>query len=630
MYPVSKGFLAHTAYCEKFKLSHKSAAVNAPSAHLIRARSPRFSWRLFGELIEPDVLLLLLATACAFCVAIMNIHIPIALGDLINTISDIVKDGGGGGGGGVPIFDKLYGPCVKLVWKYALQSSLTFLYICSLSSFGERLAARMRVRLFKSIMEQDVAFFDANKTGGIVSRLTTDIQDFKSSLKQVISQGLRSTTQILGCGVMLFKISPKLTYLMILVLPGIILIGTGLGSFLRQLSRNSQEQLATAMSVADEAIGNVRTVRAFAMEPKEIGWYSSEVNRAKRLSELLGVGIAAFQGLSNLAINGVVLVVLYAGAVLIDRGEMRPGDLMSYLIATQTVQKSLGNVSVLFGQLVRGMTAGTRVFEYMELRPSMKLTGGRRLPKDNIKGEITFTDVKFTYPTRPDHTVLHNLTLNIQAGKMTALCGSSGSGKSTIAALIEGLYEIDNGTIEIDGVNIKDLDPSWLRGDLIGYINQEPTLFATTVMENIRYGCPNAKDHEVYEAAKRANADGFIRAFPQGYDTVIGERGATVSGGQKQRIAIARALLKDPRILILDEATSALDAESEKIVQDAIEELIRGRTVIVIAHRLSTIQNADTIAAVSHGKIIEVGTHAELLDKEGLYAELIRRQTADI
>jgi len=238
--------------------------------------------------------------------------------------------------------------------------------------------------------------------------------------------------------------------------------------------------------------------------------------------------------------------------------------------------------------------------------------------------------VKFTYPTRPDQLVLDSLSLEVKAGKMTALCGSSGPGKSTIAALIERLYDIDGGTIEIDGVDIKELDPSWVRGELIGYINQEPTLFATSVMENIRYGAPYAKDQEVIEAAKKANADGFIRAFPQGYDTIIGERGATVSGGQKQRIAIARALLKDPRILILDEATSALDAESERMVQDAIDELIRGRTVIVIAHRLSTIQNADVIAAVSHGKIMEVGTHDELLTKNGLYAELIRRQTSDI
>jgi len=331
--------------------------------------------------------------------------------------------------------------------------------------------------------------------------------------------------------------------------------------------------------------------------------------------------------MANFAINGIVLLVLYTGTVLIDSKEMAAGDLMSYLVATQSIQKSLATISVLFGQVVRGMSSGARVFEYMEIRPTMRLSGGLRIPKESIKGHISFSDVKFSYPTRPDQVVIHNLNLDIAPGKTVALCGSSGSGKSTIAALIERFYDVEGGSILIDGVNIKDLDPSWVRGELIGYINQEPTLFATTVMENIRYGSPDATDQEVYEAAKRANANDFIKGFPQGYNTMVGERGTTVSGGQKQRIAIARALLKNPRILILDEATSALDAESERIVQDALDKLIKGRTVIVIAHRLSTIQNADLIAAISKGKIIELGSHADLLQKNGLYADLIRRQT---
>jgi len=624
VYPASRNLLFQVGNCEGVKLSHKSRVANVQ--HLVRVREPRFCWHLFNEFIQPDILILIFASICAFWVAIINIQVPEALGELINQISEVIKNNDTT----VPIFEKLYAPGLNLVKKYIFQSTLTFIYIYSLSKFGESFASRLRNRLFKSIMEQDISFFDCHMSGEIVSRLSSDVQDFKSSLKQIISQGLRSTTQIIGCGFTLFKISPKLTYLIIFVLPGILLVGSGLGSLLRQLSRKSQEQLSCAMSIVDEAISNVRTVRAFAMEPHEIGWFNHEIMSAQKYGEWFGAGIAAFQGLSNLAINGVVLIVFCFGTYLIDKKEMYPGDLMNFLISTQMMQKSMANMSVLFGQIVRGMSAGTRVFEYIELRPTMKLNGGKKINKSYIKGDISFKNVKFSYPTRPDQIILNDLNLEIRAGKLTALCGSSGSGKSTIAALIERLYDIESGDIEIDGVNIKELDPSWLRGELIGYINQEPTLFATSVLENIRYGSPNAEDHEVIAAAKRANADGFIRNFPQGYDTVLGERGTTVSGGQKQRIAIARALLKNPPILILDEATSALDAESERMVQDAVDELVKGRTVIVIAHRLSTIQNADLIAAISHGQVAEIGSHKTLLEINGLYAELVKRQTSDL
>lgn len=623
LFPISRSLLFKTASCERIKLSHKNR-ISSVQKHILRKKEATFSWTLFWEFVKPDIILFIFATVAAFGVAIINIKLPLLLGELVNSISLLIRDAQRN----ADVFSTLYNPCKKLVWNYILQSLLTVAYITALSSFGERLATRMRIKLFKSLMEQDTAFFDVHKTGEIINRLTSDIQDFKSSFKQVISQGLRSVTQIIGCGVTLYSLSPKLTFLMGLVLPGVILIGTGLGSFLRHISHKAQEQVSLAMAVADEAIGNIRTVRAFAMESKEVGWYSDEVKKSQFLNELLGAGIGSFQGLANFAVNGIVLVVLYTGAALMSNQELRPGDMMSYLVATQTVQKSLGTISVLFGQIVRGMSAGARVFEYMELKPTMPLSGGKKIAE--IKGDISLQNVKFSYPSRPDQVVLDNFSLNIGAGKMIALCGASGSGKSTIAALIERFYDVDSGNITVDGVQIKDLDPSWLRGTLIGYINQEPTLFAATVMENIRYGSTDATDQQVYEAAKQANADRFIREFPQGYDTVIGERGATVSGGQKQRIAIARALLKNPKILILDEATSALDAESERIVQEALDKLIVGRTVIVIAHRLSTIQNADFIATMSHGRIQEIGTHQQLLAKNGLYAELIRRQTSDL
>lgn len=282
---------------------------------------------------------------------------------------------------------------------------------------------------------------------------------------------------------------------------------------------------------------------------------------------------------------------------------------------------------MLFGQVVRGLSAGARVFEYMAATPSVPLRGGATLATNQIRGAVEFRNVTFAYPSRSQQVVLEEFSLTLPPGKVTALCGLSGGGKSTVASLLERFYEPNLGCILLDDEDISKLDPSWLRRDVIGFIKQEPVLFASSVLENIRYGRPEATDEEVRAAAKLANADEFIRSFPEGYSTVVGERGVAVSGGQKQRIAIARALLKNPRVLILDEATSALDAHSERLVQEALDRASQGRTVLVIAHRLSTIQGADQIAVLHRGQLREVGSHAELVAKRGLYAELIRRQT---
>ncbi|KAF4519976.1 hypothetical protein B566_EDAN005476 [Ephemera danica] len=331
-------------------------------------------------------------------------------------------------------------------------------------------------------------------------------------------------------------------------------------------------QIAQSTCVCEEAISNIRTVRAFAMESQEQELFTRETDCACVLQERLGMGIGMFQGGTNLFLNCIVLGTLWSGGRLMANQQLAAGDLMAFLVASQTIQRSVAQISLLFGQMVRGLAAGARVFE----------------------------------------TVLKDFTLKIPAGKMVAIVGASGGGKSTIAALLE------SGRITLDTFDIKKLDPTWLRGRAIGFINQEPVLFATSIMENIRYGRPNATDQEVIAAARKANAHEFIQSFPEGYNTIVGERGVTVSGGQKQRIAIARALLKEPSILILDEATSALDTESERIVQAALDQVVRGRTVLVIAHRLSTIRNADIIAVL--------GNDSSLRRKRGLYWTLVQQQ----
>ncbi|XP_072297790.1 mitochondrial potassium channel ATP-binding subunit isoform X2 [Eucyclogobius newberryi] len=612
---VSGRVFCKVAYCE--------ADVNNNKVSTAAKDAPEFNWHLFWEFVKPQFLALIGAVVLAFCAALLNIHIPLMLGDLVNVVARYLREQAGN------YVHEIRVPAMKLLSLYAMQGLLTSGYIILLSRVGERVAADMRKTLFSSLLRQDVAFFDANKTGQLVNRLTADIQEFKSSFKLVIAQGLRSVTQTVGCFVSLYLISPKLTGLTVVVLPCLVGGGALMGSLLRKLSRAAQEQVAKATGVADEALGNVRTVKAFAMEDRELQLYAHEVDKSCEMNESLGNGIAIFQGLSNIALNCIVLGTIFAGGTLISSNEMSPGELMSFLVASQTVQRSLASISILFGQMVRGMSSGARVFEYLALHPTIPINVGGRIPYHSLIGRVDFMNVYFSYPTRPGHQVLKKLNLTLPPCKTVAIVGESGGGKSTVASLLERFYDPNSGVVMLDGLDIRTLDLAWLRGQVIGFINQEPVLFGSSIIENIRFGKPEASDAEVVNAAKQANAHGFVMSFPDGYNTVVGERGVTLSGGQKQRIAIARALIKNPSILVLDEATSALDAESERVVQEALDRATRGRTVLIIAHRLSTIQGADLICVMSNGKIVESGTHVELLSKGGLYADLIRRQRAE-
>ncbi|XP_051738507.1 mitochondrial potassium channel ATP-binding subunit [Ctenopharyngodon idella] len=614
---VTARLLGTVAHCEA------DINNNIPVEVQVKEKIPEFSWAVLWEFVRPHLLALIGAIILAFGAAALNIQIPLMLGDLVNVVARHMREQAG------HYVRDIQAPAMKLLGLYGLQGLLTSGYIILLSRVGERVAADMRTTLFMSLLRQDVAFFDANKTGQLVNRLTSDIQEFKSSFKLVISQGLRSATQTVGCFFSLYIISPKLTGLTVVILPCLVGAGALIGSFLRKLSRKAQEQVAKATGVADEALGNVRTVRAFAMEDRELEMYAAEVKKSAAMNETLGTGIAVFQGLSNIVLNCIVLGTIFAGGSLMARNDMTPGDLMSFLVASQTVQRSLASISILFGQMVRGMSAGARVFEYLTLEPTVPLTGGGRIPLKSLTGRVDFMNINFSYPTRPGNQILKNFNLTLPPCKTVAIVGESGGGKSTVAALLERFYDPSGGVVMLDGLDIRTLDPSWLRGHVIGFISQEPVLFGTSVMENIRFGKPSATDAEVMAAAKQANAHNFITGFPDGYNTVVGERGVTLSGGQKQRIAIARALIKNPSILILDEATSALDAESERVVQDALDRATTGRTVLIIAHRLSTIRAADLICVMSNGRIVEAGTHLDLLSKGGLYAELIKRQQSN-
>ncbi|KAJ3055188.1 ATP-binding cassette, sub-B (MDR TAP), member 8 [Rhizophlyctis rosea] len=584
------------------------------------------NWTLIKEIwkhLRPDWLLLLAIVGFTTLTAAINIYTPIVIGDLISIVqkelNNRIKR--------PPDFTALNAPAAKLLGLFSLQGFLTFLDISLVSRLGENLSKRMRRELYSAILAQDMAFFDSHMQGEVVGRLTQDVSEFKHTFKLVITQGLKATTQIMGTGVHLIRISPSLTFTLLATMPFLYLAMNLYGVYLRKVSKQSKSGDSLASGVAGEAVANIRTVRAFASEDQELERYGEAMEAASLLNTKLGFHIGAFQGMTNASIGCMILVILYYGGKLVASGDMTGGQLMTYMVSTQNLQRSLALVGVLFGQVIKAFGSAARVFEYVHLRPDIPIKGG--IIPAGFEGRIEFRNVEFTYPTRPEHQVLRNLNLVLPVGKVVALCGPSGSGKSTIAQLVERFYDADRGQVLIDGVDVRHLDPSWLRRQ-IGYIGQEPILFATTVYENIRYGRPDASREEVEAAARQANAADFISKFPDGYETVVGERGVTLSGGQKQRIAIARALLKDPKVLILDEATSALDTQSERLVQEALDKLMEHRTVLVIAHRLSTIRNADVIVVLSvsrkearkDGNVVEMGTHAELMNRKGAYYSL--------
>lgn len=367
----------------------------------------------------------------------------------------------------------------------------------------------------------------------------------------------------------------------------------------------------------------MRTVRSFAMEAREADRYTSSINQSYRLGKSKAFAYGLFGSLIGTVGQFAVIGVLWYGGALVLRGEMSLGTLTSFLLYTLTIAACLGGLSDLFGSLMNALGASQRVFHLLDSRPTRPLTGGET--PAGFVGRLQLHDVSFSYPSRPETRVLDRVSLTIEPGSVVALCGPSGSGKSTVIGLLERWYEPSSGSITIDGVPLSLLDGSWWRTQ-VALVAQEPVLFACSIRNNIAYGCPSADEAAIRAAARTANAEVFIDSFEQGFDTLVGERGVQLSGGQKQRIAIARALLVDPKVLLLDEATSALDSESEHVVQEAIDRLMTQRTTVVVAHRLSTIRAADSICVVSKGRIVEQGTHDELIARAGMYKQLTARQ----
>eukprot|EP01114_Cavostelium_apophysatum_P021308 TRINITY_DN739_c0_g2_i3.p1 TRINITY_DN739_c0_g2~~TRINITY_DN739_c0_g2_i3.p1 ORF type:complete len:730 (+),score=149.77 TRINITY_DN739_c0_g2_i3:2051-4240(+) len=567
---------------------------------------------LWWDLLLPELPLFLAAVVTAFLSSSVSLYIPRVIGRMI----DLIKKEGATSLGKDQIL-----LCVGLLLG---QVVVHFTFSVLLSIATERFSINLREALFEALLRRDIGFFDQTSTGELISSVSADVQEIRGALKHSVSVGVKGATQIVGGVISLFLISKKLTTMMVILIPTVVLAGTIYARLLQKLSRSVQDAMAKATGSAEETVSNIRTVRAFANEQYMEERYSQKLERHYYLAKLREVGIALFGALYQVTIQGYVLLVLLYGGKLVSSGLMSDGDLTSYMLYTMNLQFSLGTLSILQGELVKGLGATGRINQLIGSMPAIPLHGGHILPQ--VKGSIEFRHVSFHYPSRPDSPVLKDLDVRLEEAKVYAIVGPSGSGKSTLAWLIERFYEPQSGQVLIDGVDIKTLDPSWLRRQ-IALVSQEPVLFATTIAENIRFGKPDATPEEVAAAAQLANANEFIRDFPLGYETVVGERGIQLSGGQKQRIAIARAILKNAKILILDEATSALDAQSEHSVQEALQRLMRGRTTLLIAHRLSTVRNADAILVMKNGRILESGSHEVLMAKQnGEYAKLVQKQ----
>jgi len=506
---------------------------------------------------------------------------------------------------------------------FVLQGAAMALRYYLFTTAGERVVTRLRQDLFGSLMSQEVGFFDERKTGELTNRLASDTTVLQNAVSVNISMGLRNAAQALGGIALLLYTSPVLTGLMLAIVPAVAVGAVTYGRKVRGLSKQTQDALAAANQVAEESLSGIRTVRSFAAERHEVERYRSATERAYDIARRRVGQSSLFMAAASSASYLASAVVLWYGGRLVLDGKMTVGNLTSFLIYSMMVAFALGALTDLWADFMRAAGAAERVFELIDRQPAIPSSGGERLP--SVQGRVEFQQVRFAYPTRPDVPVLQGIDLKLDAGDVVAIVGPSGAGKSTIAGLLARMYDPQSGRVLLDGTPLSALDPEWLRQQ-IGTVAQEPMLFATSISDNIRYGRMDATDAEVEAAARAANAHEFISRFPEGYRTLVGERGVQLSGGQKQRIAIARAVLKNPRLLVLDEATSALDAESEHLVQEALDRLMQGRSTIIIAHRLSTVIGADRVLVLEGGQVVQSGNHAALMGQEGLYRRLVERQ----
>lgn len=520
--------------------------------------------------------------------------------------------------------DSLSSIVIALFLLFGFQSIFSFFRIFLFTKVTEGALRDMRNATFTKLISLPTDFFNKNKTGELSSRIATDINLVRETLNTTISEFFRQIITISLSVVFLWYISWKLALLMLSTVPVMAIIAVFFGRYIKKLSKNAQDESAKSNAIIEESLSSIVNVKSFTNEVFELNRYKKAIEVIKRLNVKSGTWRGLFVSFIFMAMFGAIIFVLWQGMIMKMNGEI-PEDLFyTFLLFTIMMGASFGSIPDLYAKIQKAIGATESLMNILEEDDESLVFSGKEKP--SIVGNIEFKNVQFAYPQRKEIGVINDLSFSVKQGQLFAIVGESGAGKSTITQLLLKFYNIDGGSIEYDGVNQKEIDTEHLR-DHIGLVPQEVLLFSGSIKENIAYGKIDATEEEIKKAAEQANALEFINGFPEGFETEVGNRGIQLSGGQKQRIAIARALLKDPEILILDEATSALDSQSEKLVQDALDNLMKGRTSIVIAHRLSTIKNADKIIVMEKGQIIQEGNHEELMaSQNGKYFELNQLQ----